>query len=226
MTHLFLETGAPQDLILLLFLIYINYSFDNFVPNLKLFANDTSQFSVVSDNFSEKNLNNNLNKINNCVFKWNIILIQTPKIKLRKLFFLASFKNHPTLYRLSIMKKWPRTEKHFGMFFNTKLDFQEHIKNISNKVNKAIGLLRKLQMILSRSSQLRIYKSFIRPPLDNGDIIYDQIWNASSHQKLESFNVTQHWLNGRLKRGFYRETVSWAMIEILEKQDGTGNCSF
>ena len=32
---------------------------------------------------------------------------------------------------------------------------------------------------------LTIYKTFIRPHLDYGDIIYDQTYNALFHQKLE-----------------------------------------
>ena len=56
---------------------------------------------------------------------------------------------------------------------------------ILNKVNKTIGLLRKLQNILPRSTLLTIYKSFIRRHLDYGDIIYDQAYNASFRQKLE-----------------------------------------
>ena len=56
---------------------------------------------------------------------------------------------------------------------------------ILNKVNKTIGLLRKLHNILPRSALLIIYKSFIRPHLDYGDIIYDQAYNASFHQKLD-----------------------------------------
>ena len=66
------------------------------------------------------------------------------------------------------------TQKHLGMFLDTKLDFQEHLKSIFSKVNKAIGLLLKLHHILPRSSLLTIYKSFIRPHLDYGDIIYDE----------------------------------------------------
>ena len=31
-----------------------------------------------------------------------------------------------------------------------------------------------------------MYKSFIRPHLDYGDIIYDQSYNTSFHQRLES----------------------------------------
>ena len=40
------------------------------------------------------------------------------------------------------------------------------LKNKSNKVNKTIGLLWKLENILSRGPLLTIYKSFIRPHLD------------------------------------------------------------
>ena len=78
------------------------------------------------------------------------------------------------------------TQKHLGMFLDTKLDFQGHLKSIFNKVNKTIGLLRKLHSTLPRLPLLSIYKSFIRPHLDYGDIIYAQAYNVSFHQKLES----------------------------------------
>ena len=71
------------------------------------------------------------------------------------------------------------------MIFDSKLNFQEHLKNILNKVNKAIGLLGKLQNILLRGTQITIYKSFVIPYLDYGDVIYDQQHNNSFHQKLE-----------------------------------------
>ena len=58
------------------------------------------------------------------------------------------------------------TQKHLEMCLETKLDFQEHIKNIFSKTNKKNGLLRKLHHILPRSCLLTIYKSFIRPHLD------------------------------------------------------------
>ena len=54
-----------------------------------------------------------------------------------------------------------------------------------NKVNKTIGLLRKLQNTLPRPLLLTIYKSLIRPHLDYGDIIYDQAYNAPFQQKVE-----------------------------------------
>ena len=65
------------------------------------------------------------------------------------------------------------------------LSFLDHLKMILNKVNKTIGLLRKLQNIPPKSALLTIYKSFIRLHLDYGGIISDQAYNASFPQKLE-----------------------------------------
>ena len=78
------------------------------------------------------------------------------------------------------------TRKHLGMILNVKLDFQGHLKNVYGKVNKTIGLLQKLNNTLPRLPLLTIYKSFIRPHLDYGDIIYDHAYTASFHQKTES----------------------------------------
>ena len=72
------------------------------------------------------------------------------------------------------------------MFLDCKLNFEEHLKTMVNKINKTIGLLRKFQNFLPRTSVLTIYKSSIRPHLDYGDIVYDQSYNTSFHQRLES----------------------------------------
>ena len=51
------------------------------------------------------------------------------------------------------------TQKHLGMLLDVTLDFQEHLKNIYSKVNKTIGLLRKLHNTLPGLPLLTIYKS-------------------------------------------------------------------
>ena len=93
---------------------------------------------------------------------------------------------HPSIYFNNKSVKQVPSQKHLGLILDNKLNFQEHLKNILNKVNKTIGLLRKLQNILPREPLLTIYKSFVRPHLDYGDVIYDQHYNNSFHQKLES----------------------------------------
>ena len=72
------------------------------------------------------------------------------------------------------------------MVLDTKLDFSLHLKNVQNKVNKTIGFLRKLQDTLPRTSLITIFKSFIRPHLDYGEIIYDRIYNTSFRRSIKS----------------------------------------
>ena len=81
---------------------------------------------------------------------------------------------------------------------------------IINKINKTIGLLPKCKNFLPRKSLLTIYKPFIRPHLDYGDIIYDQTYNASFHQRLESLQYNAALpvtgaIRGNLKEKLYNE---------------------
>ena len=60
------------------------------------------------------------------------------------------------------------------------------LKVSAKKISKTVGLLQKFQGILPRTSLITIYKLFARPHLDYGDIIYDQTFNESFHQRIES----------------------------------------
>ena len=48
-------------------------------------------------------------------------------------------------------------------------------------------MIRKLQPIIPTAALLTIYKSFLRPHLDYGFVIYDCAFNKSFQNKLESF---------------------------------------
>ena len=94
---------------------------------------------------------------------------------------------HPTLLFNNIPLSNSLFQKHPGLTLDIKLNFSEHIKSITRKISKTVGLLRKFQQILPRSSLLTIYKTFIRSQLDYyADIIYDQAYNSAFHDKLES----------------------------------------
>ena len=79
--------------------------------------------------------------------------------------------------------------RHLGMILDSKLSYENHL-SIFNRVNKAIGLLRKSQLILRRKSLVRIYKSFVRLDLGYRDVIYDRASNELIHQNLESLQYS------------------------------------
>ena len=87
----------------------------------------------------------------------------------------------------------PKTS--LGVIADNRLSFEEHLKMILNKVNKTIRLLSKLHNILQISSLLTIYKEFVRPHLDYGNIIYHQAYHATFHQKLKltQYNACLHY---------------------------------
>ena len=78
------------------------------------------------------------------------------------------------------------SQKHLGTHLDEKLDFNARIKDKISKAYRGIGIIKKLQSNLPRNVLLTIYKSFIRPHLDYGDIVFDQPTNDSFVKKLES----------------------------------------
>ena len=83
-------------------------------------------------------------------------------------------------------------EKHLGIYLDEKLSFSNHINEKISRVNKGIGILRKLYNDLLRNSLITIYKSFIRHHLDYGAIIFDKPENESFCKKLNLFNIILH----------------------------------
>ena len=184
------NAGVPQGSILgpLLFLIYINDLAVGLSSNAKLFADDTSLFSVVhNDNTIAKELNNDLVKISRWVYQWKMSFNPDPSKQAQEVIFSRKTKKeyHPPLASNSNNVLETNSQKHLGDVLDNCLSFEDHLKMILNKVNKTVRLLRKLLNILPRSALCTIYKSFIRAHLDYGDIICDQTYNASFHQKLE-----------------------------------------
>ena len=65
-------------------------------------------------------------------------------------------------------------QNYLGIVLDSKLNFASHVNQKIKKCNKLIGLIRQLSVHLPRNTLLTIYKSFVRPNLDYGDILYDK----------------------------------------------------
>ena len=99
------------------------------------------------------------------------------------------------------------SQKHSGVTLDLKLTFEERILNALKKINRTIGLLRKLQSVLPRITLVIIYKAFVRPNLDYGDILYDQTFNSSFHDRLESIQYNACLAIMEVIRGTSREKL-------------------
>ena len=75
--------------------------------------------------------------------------------------------NHPTLIFNDNPVHQVALQKHLGMFLDCKLNFEEHLKTIVNKINKTISLLRKFQNFY----QENCYLQYINPLSDHTLII-------------------------------------------------------
>ena len=93
---------------------------------------------------------------------------------------------HPNLYFNKFVVEKVQTQKHLGLKLDKKLSFKEHLQDKFAKVNRGIGILKKLSGFLPRHSLITLYKSFIWPNLDYANIIYDQSYNLSLCNKIET----------------------------------------
>ena len=155
---------------------------ENLESSAKLFADDTSLFSTVCNLSKSGNLlNDDLKKISERAFKWKMLFNPDMTKQAKEVIFSRknTKTNHPTVLFNEVPVAHTPCQKHLGIHLDEKLNFQTHIKEKIAKANKGIGIIRKLAHVLPRESLITIYKSFFRPHIDYGDIIYDKPNNDS-----------------------------------------------
>ena len=186
-----IHAGVPQGSSFgpLLFLMYLNDITNDIKSKCKLFADDTSLFSVVHDiDTSANDLNHDLEKISEWAFQWKMKFNPDHTKQAQEIIFSRkkTVSIHPVVYFNNTPVNSTATHKHLGMILDSKLSYENHLQSVFSRVNKTIGLLRKFQATLPRKSLVTIYKSFIRSHLDYGDVGYNRASNALFHQSLES----------------------------------------
>ena len=97
--------------------------------------------------------------------------------KINKVYHPPLLFNNSTVQQIS-------SQKHLGIYLDEELTFKYHVNEKIMKANRGIGVIRKLDNILPRSALLTIYRSFIRPHLDYGDVINNQPENESFSSKI------------------------------------------
>ena len=184
------SAGVPQGSVLgpLFFLIYINDLAEGVTCKVNFFADDTSMFQAVSDvNMTADTLNQDLAIIQNWAFQWKMSFNPDPTKQAKEVTFSTklSKEQHPPLSFNDHHIIASSSHKHFGLILDEKLSFAEHVKEAIIKAKRGIGIIRFLSKYVSRNVLDQMYKLYVRPHIDYGDVIYhDQSMPLS--RKLES----------------------------------------
>ena len=137
---------------------------------------------------SSATLNNDLVKIQEWTCNWKMSCNRDRNKQAQEVIFSRKIRKgfHSNLSFNDQPIERSVAHKHLELTLDEKLSFTNCINDKINETLKGVGLLRKLSTLLPRQILLTIYKSFIRPHLDYGDVIYHQPLNESLSNWTES----------------------------------------
>ena len=90
----------------------------------------------------------------------------------------ANASSHETVYFNNIPELRDNIQKHLRLFLDSKLSFFDHTKEKIEKDNKGVNVIRKMNLLLTRSSLPTAH-------LDYGHVIYDQPNNSHLSDKID-----------------------------------------
>ena len=184
-----LNAGCPQGSVLgpLLALIYLNALTNSVKNDILFFADDTSLYSshTTKDiHATQLSLQNDLDAIHKYGREWAITFNATKTIQQT----FSYKRNHQppnlTFGEESIPIRESHT--HLGLAFSNDLRFHEHVNKLCQKVNRTLSPIYPIARYLSRPILDQIYKIYVRPHFDYGDIIYDGHITIQDAARLET----------------------------------------
>ena len=143
-----------------LFIFYINDLIAGLKCNVKLFADDTSIFTIVQNSTTAANdMNHDLELIKQWANDWRMSFNPDPQKQAVELTFSRKRIeiDHLVVLFNDIPVEKVNEHKHLGIILDSKLSFSSHIKSAISKTRKGIGLLKYLSKYLPRHTLNELY---------------------------------------------------------------------
>ena len=113
---------------------------DGLKSTVKLFADDTSLFSVVKKKEkSTSDLTNDLDMISKWAYNWKMSFNPDPNKPAQEVLFSRKNSNitHPIIYFNNVQVQRANQQKHLGIILDEKLNFKSHIDKVLTKASIA-----------------------------------------------------------------------------------------
>ena len=174
----------------------LTYSPDKSLPSHTISENINKELQIISDWFRANKLSLNLSKTNYMIF-------HTPRVVPSDFnLIIDGVKIHRVV-----------NFKFLGLCVNETLKWGDHIKFLSLKLSRAVGVMGRLRSILPHSTLLTLYHSFVSCHLNNNLILWGKHCNEISIFQKRAIRI----ICGKPK--FSHSTPLFKLLNILKISD-------
>ena len=178
----------PQGSVLgpLLFLVYVNDIGTNIKSSISLFADDTILLcSSKNPSALHTMLSNDLRQLEMWSDVWSVTFNAA---KTEVLTITNNPSLHPPLRFCNRALNETTSHKHLGLIFHRSLTWHLHISTLHHRAMSILNAFKKIKNFLPRYALLVLYRAYVLPIVDYGDIIFDNCTTTDSNL-LESIQT-------------------------------------
>ena len=181
------DSGVPQRSVLEpgLFLFYINDLQSRLTSKVRLLADDTIIYITIANKDDASTLQENLNKLGQWENEWCMkfhpdkcnVLRVTNKTK----------KTEANYHLYGHTLELVTSAKYLGLTITNKLQWDQHINNITAKTNKTLGFLRRNLKIPSIRIKEQAYQTLVRQLVEYASTV----WNPYTKTEINKIEAVQ-----------------------------------
>ena len=181
-------SGVPQGSVLgpCLFLLYINDMPDTIQSNIRLFADDTIMYLIVSNQTDCHTLQNDLTKLENWEMEW-LMSFNTDKCEVIR----VTNKKKPTIFKYmlhGVSLKETDSAKYLGVNISRDLSWGKHIDQITTKTNNSLNFIKRNIRTNNVKLKESAYKTYVRPLVEYAA----SVWDPWQNKYIEKIEMIQH----------------------------------